>query len=330
MRRICMGVVCLLIFATSALASYPEKPIQGYIMWGAGGAMDNVSRAITPMVVKELGKSIVLQNKTGATGAIATTFVANQKADGYSLLYGAENPNMYKVTNISQIDYDQFDPIILLLANEGVMVVNKNSKYNTFKDFIDAAQNGEKFKFGTTGPAGIDFIACALMKKIHNIDFNFVNFDGEGDAITALMGGHIDGVCVGILTAAELINSGTIKGLAVIAPKRIDSVKSVPAVTEFYPNEYGKYLPWGAFFGVFVRKGTPVEIRQILEKAYLKAFNDPSFDQFAKTMGGVKLGLTGEEASKYIKQNKSVACWLMFDSGGTDISPEKYNIPKPF
>ena len=105
-------------------------------------------------------------------------------------------------------------------------------------------------------------------------------------------------------------------------------VASVPAVTEVY-EEYRPYLPWGAFFGAFVRKETPAEALDVLRSAFTKAFQDPRFDEFAKTMGGVKLGITGDEAKKYIRQNQSVAAWLLYDAGGAKFSPEEFGIERP-
>ncbi len=117
------GIVALLTvcFLTSAQAAdFPTKDISGIIQWGAGGATDNVSRATTPYVENALGKQIVLQNKPGATGAVGLMQVYNQPADGYTLLYGAENPTLYKVLDISQIDYDAFYPVMLIARNVGV------------------------------------------------------------------------------------------------------------------------------------------------------------------------------------------------------------------
>ncbi|MDR1875038.1 MAG: tripartite tricarboxylate transporter substrate binding protein [Synergistaceae bacterium] len=330
MKRVvvCLAVVSLLA-AGAASAAYPEKSPQGYVMWGAGGALDNVSRAATPLASQHLGRTIVLQNRTGATGAIATTTVANLPADGYSILFGAENPNLYKVTGISQIDYDQFDPVIILMANVGVVVAPKDSPCQTYQDLIQAAEGGKSIKMGSTGPGGLPYVATNMIQKIHGVAFNLVQFDGEGPALTALMGGHIDAVAVGLLAAANYINGGSVKGLAVISPERIGGIGDVPSVKEIYPGKYDQYLPWGAFFGVFLKKGSPKEAHDALQDAYLKACNDPKFTEFADTMGGVKLGLVGDAARAYIEQNKAVSAWLLYDSGGAKFSPEEFNIPRP-
>ncbi len=330
MKKTCtlLLISLLILTAGTAHAAYPEKVLQGYIMWGAGGALDNVSRAATPIAQQHLGKTVIMQNRTGATGAIATTAVANLPADGYSVLFGAENPNLYKVTGLSQIDYDQFDPIVLLMANVGVVVVPKDSPCRSYKDLIEAAKSGT-IRMGSTGPGGLPYVATNMIQKIHDVKFNLVQFDGEGPCITALMGGHIDAVAVGLLAAASYINGDSIHGLAMISKERIDTVKNVPTVTEVYPGLYDNYLPWGAFFGVFVKKGTPQEAMDKLQDAYLKACDDSKFTEFAATMGGVKLGLTGDEARAYIRQNKSVSAWLLYDAGGAKFSPEEFGIPRP-
>lgn len=329
MKRIALSLLTVLIMGGTAFAAYPDKNIQGIIMWGAGGALDNVSRAVAPAASETLGKTIIMQNRTGATGAIAATTVANSPADGYTVLFGAENPNLYKVTGLSQIDYDNFDPIILLMANVGVVIVPKDSPYKTFSDLVQAAKRGEAIKMGSTGPGGLPYVATNMIQKIHNVKFNLVQFDGEGPCVTAIMGKHLDAVAVGLIAATTQINGGAVRALCVISDQRIQSVSQVPSVTEIYPKEYKPYLPWGAFFGVFVKKGTGRDIQDKLQTAFLKAYNNSKFDDFAKSMGGVKLGLTGAAARDYIEQNKSVSAWLLHDAGGTKHSPQEFSIKRP-
>ena len=327
--RVLLAVMVLASFAGCAFAAYPEKAIQGVVMWGAGGALDNVSRAVSPVAGEALGKTIIMQNKTGATGAIALTTVANLPADGYNLLFGAENPNLYKVTGLSPLDYDQFDPVILLMANVGVVIVPNDSPYQTYEDLIVASKEGKPIKMGSTGPGGLPYVATNMIQRIHDVKFNLIQFDGEGPAVTAIMGKHLDAVAVGLLSASTYINGGSVRALAVISKERIDCVKDVPAVTEIYKTEYNDYLPWGAFFGVFVKKGTPQEAFDKLQEVFLKAYNEPKFSEFADTMGGVRLGLTGQDALDYIAQNKSVSAWLLYDAGGAKKSPEEFGIPRP-
>ena len=126
MKRSCvlfLSVLLMLSAASMGFAAYPEKTIQGYIMWGAGGGTDNFARAITPLVEKHLGGSIVLQNKVGASGALATTLVVNSAGDGYSLLYGAENPANYRVLGLSPLSFHDLEPITVAVEGAAWVTV---------------------------------------------------------------------------------------------------------------------------------------------------------------------------------------------------------------
>ena len=118
-----LGAAALSLFATVASAAYPERDITGTIMWGAGGAMDVVSRAIQPHAEAVLGKKIVMVNKPGGTGAISTNFINNAPADGYNILFGAENPQLHKVLGLAEFDYDKFFPVAIFARSVGVIVV---------------------------------------------------------------------------------------------------------------------------------------------------------------------------------------------------------------
>ena len=102
------GAAALAFFAGTAGAAFPERELTGVIMWGAGGATDVVARAVTPHAEAALGKKIVLVNKPGGTGAIATNFVINAPADGYTLLFGAENPQLHQVLGLADFGYEKF------------------------------------------------------------------------------------------------------------------------------------------------------------------------------------------------------------------------------
>ena len=109
MKTLLMSAATALALTTvPALAEFPEKDLQGIIQWGAGGSTDVVMRAVTPHAEDVLGASVVMTNKTGGVGAIATKYVMTQKADGYTLLMGAENPQLYKVMGLGDIDYSDF------------------------------------------------------------------------------------------------------------------------------------------------------------------------------------------------------------------------------
>ncbi len=322
------AVLIVSLFAGAALAAYPDKPITGYIPWGAGGGTDTCSRAIAPIAASLLGETIIMQNKPGATGAIGMTTVAGLPADGYSLLFTAENPNLYKVLGLSRIDYSDFEPILLMVANPALMVVPKDSPYNSFKEFMDAIKGGKRLNMGSTGPGGLPYMAACMFQKVHGVKFNLVQFDGEGPGVTALLGNHIDAMPVGLMAAAPYVASGAIKCLAVISRDRLENFPDVPTVTEIYPGEYDSFFPWGPFYGVYVKKGVPAEALEKLRRAFMQASENPMFTDFVQKLGGIKLSLTGDEARAYIEHNQSVSAWLLYDTGGAKVSPENFGIKR--
>ena len=310
---------------------YPARSINGYIAWAAGGATDNVMRTIVPLAEKHLEQTIILSNKTGGTGSIATQYVYTQPADGYTILFNAENPPLYKILGLAEIDYDNFIPVILLAKNIGILVAPANSPYNTYEDFInDCLANPGKVNVGATGPGGLPFNCLALVKMVEGIEYNLVNFDGDGTLQPALIGEQLDISVVAQAAATQYVQSGQLKALAVFSNERLDSLPDVPALAELN-DEYMSLLDfWGPFYGAFVKEGTDDAIVQILSDAFQKAANEDTFVEFCANLGLEKLALTGEDATEFIKKWQSTTAWALYEAGATgDRSPEDFGIERP-
>ncbi|SNS81278.1 Tripartite-type tricarboxylate transporter, receptor component TctC [Anaerovirgula multivorans] len=308
--------------------SFPERDLNGIIMWGAGGATDNVARTITPLVEKHLGKYIVLQNRTGATGAIATQYVFDQKADGYNILYGAENPQLYGVLDISKLSYDEFEAINIFGRGVAIVVVATDSKWGTLEDVLtEAKAKPGQILLGSIGPGGLPFVVSSLFKTVDDVEFNLVPFDGEGPAMTAMLGGHVDITIAGLTAAREMYRAGRVKPLAVISNEPVVGLEEIPPIGEMMP-QYQPYLPWGPFYGVFVKKETPEEIKEVLREAYRKGFEDPKFQEFIVDFRAVPMGISGEEAAEFLDNWRRISAWLLYDAEGADISPETLGIER--
>ena len=323
------GAAVLSLFATAASAAYPERDITGTIMWGAGGAMDVVSRAIQPHAEAALGKKIVLVNKPGGTGAISTNFIVNAPADGYNILFGAENPQLHKVLGLAEFDYDKFFPVAIFARSVGVIVVKADAPWKTVTELVeDAKKRPGKIKLGMTGPGGLPHTVASMMSAVTKFTVVSVPFDGEGPAVTAVMGGHADFAPVGVGAASESIKAGRIRALAVVNTEPIPSLPGVPAITKEYPD-FAKYLPWGPFYGVFVRKDTPEDIKATLVSAFKKAAENAQFQQLMADRGNLIMNISGAEAEAFLAKWQSTTSWLLQDVGAAKISPEKFGIPKP-
>lgn len=329
-RSVFIGAAALALGCAPALASdYPTRDPNGVIMWGAGGATDVVARAVTPHVEEVLGRRIILQNRAGGTGAISTAFVHSARADGYTILYGAENPQLHKVLGLSQIDYADFYPVNILARGVAVIVANNDQPWTSVAELVaDAQSRPGEIRMGSTGPGGLPHVVGAMLGAVVDFDVNAIPFDGEGPGLTALQGGHVDFMPVGLSAAAEQIKAGRVRVLAVVNPEPIEQLPGVPAVTEDFPD-FARYLPWGPFYGIFVKRETPEPVTATLVEAFAEGADNPQFRELMEERGNIMMSITGDEADAFLERWQSVTTWLLHDAGATQASPEEFGIPRP-
>jgi len=330
MKKTYFGAVLALGLMTGAAAAqYPNKEIQGVIQWGAGGSTDVVIRSITPHAEPTLGGKIVMQNVTGGVGAIALNKVADGPADGYTLLMGAENPLLYKVMGLGQKDYSDFTPINIIARGIPILVARNDAPYNSFPELLAYIKaNPRAVKFGSTGPGGLPSVVTAMINSKTPIAVTAVPYDGDGPALTALQGGAIDVMPAVLGAAIENIRAGRMKVLTVVDVAAHPALPNVKPITDSHP-EFKQYLPWGPFFGVFVKKGTPDAVVKKLVDAYAAGAKNADFLKLMENRSFVMLNLAGKPADEFLAKWQSVTTWLLQDAGATKNSPDKFGIAKP-
>jgi len=329
--KLALALFIVVCSGLSAVAgTFPERDLQGIIPWGAGGATDNVSRALTPHVEEVLGQKIVLVNKTGGSGVIATQYVTTRPADGYTLLYAAENAQIYPVLGLSEITYSKdYYPVNIVARGTVLILANNETPWNSFKDLVDDAHKRPgQIKMGTAGKGTVPFVVGSLLKTVTKFDAVTVPFDGDGPGLTALQGGHVDVWPASYTAASELIRSGRVKVLAVVADEPVPGLEQFPLITKDFP-EFKKFLPWGPYYGVHCRKDVPAEVKQKLVEAFKKGVEAPQFQEFLKTFGTVSMNISGDEAYKFLSHWQSVTAWLLQDAGAANVSPAELGIPRP-
>jgi tripartite-type tricarboxylate transporter receptor subunit TctC len=330
MKKTLIGAaVALVLAAVPAVAEYPEKEIKGIIQWGAGGSTDTVTRAVTPHAEAALGGTIVMQNVTGGVGAIALNQVAAGDADGYTILFGAENPLLYKVMQLGDKDYSDFTPINIIARGVPILVAGKDAPFNTFPEMIAYINaNPKAVKFGSTGPGGLPSVVTAMINAKTPIDVTFVPYDGDGPALTALQGGAIDVMPAVLGAAIEGIKGGTMKPIALFDVEPTPALPDVPTIVSTNP-EFADFLPWGPFFGVFVKKGTPDDIVAKLVAAYAEGAKHPDFLALMDGRGFKMMSIAGAEAEAFLSGWQSTTAWLVHGAGLAKASPADFGIPKP-
>jgi tripartite-type tricarboxylate transporter receptor subunit TctC len=330
MKRVLIGMIAALgLAATPALAEFPEKDLQGIIQWGAGGSTDIIMRSVTPHAEKVLGEQVVMINRTGGAGAIATKFVIARPADGYTLLMGAENPQTYKVMGLADVDYSDFIPINLLARGTAILIANKDAPFNTFKEFVAYAQaHPGEVKIGSTGPGGVPSVVTAMLSSEIELPVTAVPYDGDGPAMTALQGGAIDVIPAVLGAAIDHVKAGRVKVLTLIDTAEDPALPGVAPIVNDYPG-FAEFLPWGPFFGVFVKKGTPDDAVAKLQAAYAEGANHPDFKALMDQRGYTIMNISGAEAEEFLKRWQSVTSWLLWEGGQAKTSPEEFGIPRP-
>lgn len=312
-----MFFVFSIVFSAFA-ADYPTQNINGVVQWGAGGGTDSLMRPLSAIAEQSLGKSIIIQNMTGATGSIATQYVFDAPADGYTLLMGAENPALYDVLDISELTYNNFDCVYLIGDEVVGIVVGKNSKFKSFTEIVEAAKAAPwTIKLSTTGAGGLPWEVGAFITDITGAMFNQIPYDSDASAKTAVMNGECDFTVCKIQSGIEDFKAGDLKFLCLFATKKVDLMPDVPLVTVEYPD-FSKYLPWGPFYGVFVKKGTPQEIISKLSDAFTKAGPQESYQKVLANFNINFLGYSGDEAAKYISSWRENTVNALKNSGALD------------
>lgn len=306
---------------TTVATTFPENDITGIVQWGAGGGTDSLMRPLASITEDILDVSIVVQNKPGATGAIGAQYVYDLPANGYNLLMGAENPQLYTMLGISELTYANFEPIYLIGDEKVGIIVGKDSKYDSFTELIeDALANPGEISVSSTGAGGMPWSVSSFINAVTGAEFKQIPFDSDATALAAVLGGHADFTAAKVQTALQSYKAGEIKFLSLMSLDEVEALPEVPLVTEDYPD-FEQYLPWGPFYGVFVKEGTPKEIIDVLSKAFSEAGEDEAYQKLLKDFNVSYLALTGDEAKEYLTNWQKNTAEAFYKSGAIDKSP---------
>lgn len=331
MRKSFMAFATALSLAggVAVAQDYPAYDVNGVIQWGAGGAVDTVGRAASAIAEQQLGRKIVMTNRTGGAGVIAVRHVLAQTADGYTLLFGSADPQLYKVLGLADVDYGDFFPVSLMVEEPNVILVNSDAPYQTFADLLaDVQARPGEIRLANYGPGTGSHIVNTMLASVTDFDANLVPFDGAGAAMTAAMGGAVEVVVAGVSIAKPMIEAGRLRALTIVAPEKNPHLPDVPPVIDFVPA-ISKFLPWGSLYGVFADKDIPDDAKARLVEAFAAATSDPKFTEAMDQRGVRILALSGDEAAAYLDRWQSVTSWLLQDGGAAKVSPEAFGIPKP-
>lgn len=292
------GLLAFCLPTAAALAAgYPDHPVTWVVPYPPGGTTDVVARYIAQAMGQVMGASIVVENKAGAGGQIAMTYVARATPDGYTLLVSdaslATAPSLYKNMQIDPLK--DLQAVSLFVTVPHVLVVTPTLKANSLADLIALTkQEPGKIDFGSGGIGSPLHLAGEAVRLQTGLQWTHVPYKGAGPAILAAVTGEAQVATPSLPAALPQVQSGKLRALAVTSPKRVAVLPNVPTMAEL---GYPKATVFG-WVGLHAPVGTPPEVMQKLQDAAAKALKDP---ELARRLQGQGADVMSEPAQQYGK-----------------------------
>jgi tripartite-type tricarboxylate transporter receptor subunit TctC len=255
--------------------SFPARPMTMVIPFAAGGPTDVLGRILAARMGEVLGQQVVPENISGGGGQIGSKRVADAPPDGYQMVLGtvgthAQGQTLYKKPLYNAAT--DFTPVALIADVPIVLVTRKDLPVKDFREFADyARKNQAKMSYGTGGTGAAPHLACILLNHTIGTNITHIPYRGSAPAIQDLMGGRVDFNCAGITTAKPLIDSETLKGLAVFSDVRSPVMPDLPTAAE--QGAKVEAYTWNA---IFLPKGAHDAIVQKLNAAAVEAMKTPA------------------------------------------------------
>jgi tripartite-type tricarboxylate transporter receptor subunit TctC len=295
-----LSAACMAITSAGALAAYPDQPIRMTVGFPAGTGPDIVARTVGEQLSKELGQSVVVENKAGAGGQIAAYSVAHSAPNGYNILLGEVGSISISPETTSNLNYKpikEFEPITEAVRANFVLVIPANSPYKTLKEFVDAAKSSSDrfniatFGAGTPGHFGAEMLADAGGFKIEPIHYR-----STGDAVTAIIAGQVQGAFVTTAMAAPQLVAGKMRALAITGSERTKMLGDIPTFSE----QGMPKVDFGAWFAFFAPKGTPAQALDVLSQKTIAALKADGVRNLLEGNGFVIVGSTRENLGELL------------------------------
>jgi tripartite-type tricarboxylate transporter receptor subunit TctC len=292
-----MSIAAAAMFAVGGLASaqspFPSRPVHIFVPYPAGGGVDILARTLGDVVSRQWGQSVVVENRPGAGGLVASQVLVTSAPDGYTLIVVASghatNPFLYP-----KIPYDtfkDFTPISLLASSANILLVRADSPFKTLGDMIAQARaKPGSLSFGHAGNGTSTHLAGELLKNLAKIDMAAISYKGGAPAINDLLGGQIPMSFNNAPEALGQLQAGTLRALAVTTASRTPFLPNVPAISETVPG-YDMEVWWG----LLGPAGMPPDLVAKLSQAFVAALNTEPVKERLSKLGASPIGSSPQQ-----------------------------------
>jgi tripartite-type tricarboxylate transporter receptor subunit TctC len=292
--------VCAILAATAGSAvaqEYPAKPVTFYVPFAAGSATDTLARSLGQGITAETMQNVVVDNRPGANGIIATQAFLRTAADGYSVIIAtntthAANEHLYK--KIPYHPVNDFAPVTAIARGGQVMVVHPRVPAKTVKEFIALAKRQPgKLTFGSGSSSSR--VASELFQQMAGLQLVHVPYKSNPMAVTDLVGGHIDMMITDVVTGLPQVQAGKVRALGVSSPRRLPNVPDLPTIAEAGVKGY-ELTFW---FAAYAPAKTPSAVVARLRDLFINANKSAPAQSFFQTTGIEPWTTTSAELAKF-------------------------------
>jgi tripartite-type tricarboxylate transporter receptor subunit TctC len=291
------------IICGSAIAqtAFPSKPVHILVPYPAGGGVDVLTRTLGDVVSKQWGQSVVVENRPGAGGVIASQAVATAPPDGYTLIMVASghatNPLLY-----AKVPYDtfkDFTPVSLLASSPNILLVRADSPFKTLAELISAAKaKPGSLSFAHAGTGTSTHLAGELLKNLAKIDLAAIPYRGGAPAINDLLGGQIPMSFNNGPESVGQLQAGTLRALAVTTGARVPLLPDVPSMSETVPG-----YDTGVWWGLLGPAGMPADVLAKLSQDFVAALNTDAVKERLAKLGAQPIGSTPQQFDAKIRDD---------------------------
>jgi tripartite-type tricarboxylate transporter receptor subunit TctC len=283
-----------------AAQAQSSRMIKFVVPFAPGGTADILARLLAEAIGKAHGVGTLIENRPGAGTIIATEAASRAAPDGNTVLFNANafviNPHLRK---LSYDPLTSFEPICQLVSSPQVIVVGGSAPYRSLAEMFDAARaKPGELTLASVGPASTQHIAFEMLKHLAGVNIIFVPFNGNGPAVNALLGKHVDSILVNYSEVAEQLQDGTFRALATTSRSRIAELPRVPAVAELGFNDFEAEV----WFGAVAPAKTPAAVVSELADWMAAALDAPTVKPKLKALGLYTVGRCGAAFAAELRQ----------------------------
>ncbi len=292
--------------ASAAAQEYPVRPIRFIVGFAPGGVADLMARALGQRLTEALSQQVIVDNRPGGGGVISMQIASQAPRDGYTLLIGSST--QFSITPVlrTNLTYDvvrDFAPVTRIALTPVIFTVHPSFPAKSVQEFIELAKgkSGTGMSYGSTGYGGAPHISAELLKKVAGIAMTHVPFKGGSEAVTALLGGHLQASFGAVSTSLGHIKAARLRALGVTSAKRLTAVPDVPTFIEAGLTGF-EVEQW---YGVFMPAGVPSPIVRRVNQELVRALEAVQFKAQFATQGVELVSSTPEALAAYVKSERA-------------------------